>query len=110
MVLPLKMMVDSLQSSVSLLNTTNFYDAISSTPTSSEVPVSSGVGASNLERMVALTALEILLNSNLLIILTTNILYLSKKCKTISETDPPETTTLMLAFTNFWTNFSAKSY
>jgi hypothetical protein len=51
--------------------------------------------------MVALTALATLRNSHLLIILTTMILYLSKKCKIISETDPPDTTTLMFAPTSF---------
>lgn len=43
-VLPLSTIVDNLQSVVFLLNTTSFSEAISSTPTSSEVPVSSGVG------------------------------------------------------------------
>lgn len=61
-VLPLKMIVESLQSSVYLLKMTTFSDAISSTPTSSEVPTYSGVGASSLDRMVALTALATLLN------------------------------------------------
>jgi hypothetical protein len=100
-VLPLKTMVDSLQSAVFLLNMTSFSEAISSTPTSSDVPVSSGVGAYSLERMVARTALATLLNSNLDRILTAIILYLSKKCKTISAIDPPQTTTLMLALTSF---------
>ena len=93
-------MVDNLQSSVLRLKMTTFSDAIYSTPTSSDVPTSSGVGALSSERIVALTALATLLSSNLLKILTTMILYLSIKCKTISETDPPETTTLMLALTN----------
>ena len=108
-VLPLKIIVDNLQSSVFLLKITNFSEAISSTPTSSEVPAYSGVGAYNFDRMVALTALESLLSSNLLRILTAIILYLSKKCKTISEMVPPQTATLMLALTSFCTNFSAKS-
>lgn len=43
-VLPLRTIVDNLQSAVFLLKTTSFSEAISSTPTSSEVPVSSGVG------------------------------------------------------------------
>ena len=78
-VLPLRMIVDSLQSSVYLLKMTTFSEAISSTPTSSDVPTSSGVGASSLERMVALTALATLRSSNLERILTTIILYLSRK-------------------------------
>lgn len=110
LVLPLKIMVESLQSSVDLLKTTTFSEAIYSTLTSSDSPISSGVGGSSLERIVALMALATLLSSNLLIILTTMILYLSKKWRTISEMDPPETTTLTLAPTSFWTNFSAKSY
>jgi hypothetical protein len=43
-VLPLSTIVDSLQSVVFLLKMTSFSDAIYSTPTSSEVPVSSAVG------------------------------------------------------------------
>ena len=57
------------------------------------------------DRIIALIALATLLSSNLLMILTVIILYLSRKCKTISEIDPPVTTTLMLAFTSFCTNF-----
>lgn len=101
LVLPLKMIVESLQSSVDLLKTTTFSEAIYSTLTSSDSPISSGVGGSSFERMVALMALATLLNSNLLMILTTMILYLSKKCKTMSEIDPPDTTTLTLAPTSF---------
>lgn len=104
-VLPLKTMVESLQSSVFLLKMTTFYEAISSTPTSSELPVYSGVGAFSSERIVARTALATLLSSNLLNIFTHIIWNLSKKCKTMSETDPPETTTLMFALTSFSTNF-----
>jgi hypothetical protein len=47
---------------VFLLKITTFSEAISSTPTASEAPVSSGVGAYNFERIVALTALATLLN------------------------------------------------
>jgi len=93
--------VDSLQSVVFLLKITSFSEAISSTPTSSDVPVSSGVGGYSFERMVALMALATLLSSNLERILTAIILYLSRKCKTISEMEPPETTTLIFAFTSF---------
>ena len=107
--LPLRTMVESLQSSVSLLKITNFSEAISSTPTSSDEPASSGVGAYSLERMVARMALANLLNSNLERILTAMILYLSRKWRTISEMDAPLTTTLMFAFTSFCTNFSARS-
>ena len=110
LVLPLRMIVESLQSSVVLLKTTTFSEAISSTLTSSDSPIYSGVGGSSFDKMVALIALATLLNSNLLIILTTIILYLSKKWRTISEIDAPETTTLTLAPTSFCTNFSAKSY
>ena len=110
LVLPLKTIVLNLQSSVSLLKTTSFSEAISSTQTSSDYPISSGVGAYNLDRIVALIALATLLSSNLLRILTTRILYLSRKCKTISEIVPPPITTLTLALTNFWTNFSASYY
>ena len=105
LVLPLRIIVLNLQSSVFLLNTTNFSEATSSTMISSHSPVSSGVGAYNLERIIALMARATLLSSNLLMILTVMILYLSKKCKTISEMDPPVTTTLILALTNFCTNF-----
>lgn len=101
LVLPLKIIVESLQSSVDLLNTTTFYEAIYSTLTSSDYPIYSGVGGSNFDKIVALIALATLLNSNLLIILTTIILYLSKKCKTISETEPPDTTTFTFAPTSF---------
>ena len=101
LVLPLKIIVLNLQSSVFLLKTTTFSEAIYSTIISSHSPVSSGVGASNFDRMIALMALATLLISNLLIILTVMILYLSKKCKTISEIDPPVTTTLIFAFTSF---------
>jgi hypothetical protein len=34
-------------------------------------------------------------------------LYLLRKWRTMSETVPPPMTTLTLALTNFWTNFSA---
>ena len=78
-VLPLRTIVDSLQSSVFLLKMTTFYEAIYSTPTASDDPVSSGVGAYNLDKIVALTALATLLNSNLLRILIAMILYLSRK-------------------------------
>lgn len=79
LVLPLNMMVLNLQSSVFLLKTTSFSEAIYSTPTSSDSPIYSGVGASNFDKIVALIALATLLSSNLLRILTTNILYLSRK-------------------------------
>lgn len=59
-VLPLRIIVLSLQSSVSLLNTTSFSEATSSTATSSDSPIYSGVGASNFDKIVALTALAIL--------------------------------------------------
>jgi len=95
------MIVDNLQSSVFLLKITSFSEAIYSTPTSSDVPTSSGVGAYNFDKIVALTALESLRSSNLLKILTAMILYLSKKCKTISEIVPPQTATLILALTSF---------
>lgn len=62
LVLPLKIIVLSLQSSVFLLKTTNFSDAISSTQTSSDYPISSGVGASSLDKIVALIALATLLS------------------------------------------------
>jgi len=78
-VLPLRMIVDSLQSSVFRLKITTFSDAISYTPTSSEVPTYSAVGAYSFERIVALTALATLLSSNLERIFTAMILYLSKK-------------------------------
>jgi len=55
-------MVESLQSSVDLLKTTTFSEAIYSTLTSSDSPISSGVGGSSLERMVALMALATLLS------------------------------------------------
>ena len=61
-VLPLNTIVDNLQSSVFLLNITTFYEAIYSTPTSSDVPTYYGVGASSLDKMVALIALATLLN------------------------------------------------
>lgn len=110
LVLPLNMMVLSLQSSVFLLKTTSFSEAIYSTPTSSDSPISSGVGASSLDRIVALIARATLRSSNLLRILTTRILYLSRKWSTMSEIVPPPMTTLTFAFTNFCTNFSASYY
>lgn len=61
-VLPLKIIVLNLQSSVFLLKTTSFSDATSSTATSSDSPVYSGVGASSFDRIVALIARAILLN------------------------------------------------
>jgi hypothetical protein len=97
----------SLQSSVSLLKTTNFSDAISSTHTSSDSPISYGVGASSLDRMVALIARATLLNSNFDKTRTIKILYLLRKWSTMSETVPPPITTLILALTSFCTNFSA---
>ena len=110
LVLPLKIMVLSLQSSVFLLKTTNFSDAIYSTQTSSDSPIYSGVGASNFDKIVALIALATLLNSNLLRIRTTKILYLSKKWRMISEIVPPPRTTFTFAATSFCTNFYANYY
>lgn len=74
---PLNTMVDNLQSSVSLLITVTLVDPISYTNTSSQVPISSLVGALKEAKAVAPIALQILFNSNLDIILTIMILYFS---------------------------------
>jgi len=70
-------MVDNLQSSVSFFIMVTLVDPISYTNTSSQVPISSLLGALKEAKAVAPMALAILFNSNLDMILTIIILYFS---------------------------------